>query len=81
MTELREINGIQTVSILNNHFTYYTFTKNDMFKLSNIQNLFFNKPFAFTFNDCYLLYKFQGIMLDSRAAKISLVGEPQVLAL
>ena len=52
-----------------------------MFKLSNIQNPFSNKPSVFTFNDCYLLYKFQGIMLDSRAAKISLAGEPQVLVL
>jgi hypothetical protein len=75
ITELGEINGIQTVSILNNYFTYYIFTRNDMFKLSNIQNLFSNKPSAFTFNNHYLLYKFQGIMPDSRATKISLVGK------
>ena len=29
----------------------------------------------FIFNDRYLLYEFQGIMLDSRAAGISLAGE------
>ena len=34
MIELEEINGIQTVSILNNHSTYYTFTRDNMFKLS-----------------------------------------------
>ena len=46
-----------------------------MFKLSDIQNPFSNKPSVFTFNNYYLLYKFQGIMLDSRAARISLVSE------
>ena len=79
--KLGEIDGIQTISILNNYFTYHMFTRNDIFKLSNIQNLFSNKPFVFIFNDYYLLYKFQGIMPDSRAAKISLVSEPQVLVL
>jgi hypothetical protein len=39
MTELGEIDSIQTVSILNNHSAYYTFTRDNMFKLSNI-NLF-----------------------------------------
>ena len=81
MIELGEINGIQTIFILNNYSAYHIFTRNNMFNLSNIQNLFSNKPSAFTFNNCYLLYKFQGIMLDSRAAEISLVGKPQVLAL
>ena len=35
----------------------------------------------FIFNDRYLLYEFQGIILDSKAAKISLTGELQVLVL
>ena len=75
MIELREINGIQTVSILNNHSAYYTFTRNNIFKLSNIQNLFSNKPSIFIFNNRYLLYKFQGIIPDSRTAKISLINK------
>ena len=36
MTELEEINSIQTMSIFNNYSAYYTFTKDDIFKLSNI---------------------------------------------
>jgi hypothetical protein len=79
ITELGEINGIQTVSILNNHFVYYVFTKDDMFKLFSTHNpLIFS---AFTFDNRYFSYEFQGIMLDSGAAGISLAGEPQVQAL
>jgi hypothetical protein len=46
-----------------------------MFKLSSTQNpqTIFS---AFTFDNCYSLYEFQGIMLDSGAAGISLAGEP-----
>ena len=36
ITELGEINGIQTVSILNNYSAYYAFTRDNIFKLSNI---------------------------------------------
>jgi hypothetical protein len=75
-TELGEINSIQTVFILNNHFTYYIFTKDDMFKLSSTHNSLIS--FAFTFNNRYSSYEFQGIMLDSRAIGISLAGKPQV---
>ena len=78
ITELGEINGIQMVFILNNYFAYYAFTKDNIFKLSNTQNPFHNKPFAFTFDDYYSSYEFQGIMPDSGATKISLVGKPQV---
>jgi hypothetical protein len=51
-----------------------------MFKLSSTQNLqtIFS---AFTFDNCYSLYEFQGIMPDSGAAGISSAGEPQVQAL
>jgi hypothetical protein len=31
MTELGEINGIQTVAILNNQSVYYAFTKDNVF--------------------------------------------------
>jgi hypothetical protein len=76
MTELKEINSIQTVSILNNHSVYYTFTKDNMFKLFSTYNPLISS--AFTFENCYSLYKFQSIMLDSRAAGISLASKPQV---
>ena len=67
--------------IFNNHFAYHAFTKNDMFKLFNIQNPFSNEPFVFIFNNYYFLYKFQGIMPDSETAEIFSASEPQVLAL
>jgi hypothetical protein len=47
-----------------------------MFKLSSTYNLLIS--FAFIFNNRYSSYKFQGIMLDSRAAGIFLASEPQV---
>jgi hypothetical protein len=75
-TELGEINGIQTVSILNDHSVYHVFTRDDMFKLSST-----HKPpvsSAFTFDNRYSSYEFQGIMPDSGAAGISSAGEPQV---
>jgi hypothetical protein len=75
-TELGEINGIQTVSILNDHSTYHTFTRDDMFKLFSTHNALISS--AFTFDNRYSSYEFQGIMPDSGAAGISLAGEPQV---
>jgi hypothetical protein len=73
-TELGEINNIQTVSILNDHSVYYTFIRDNMFKLFST-----HKPpvsSVFTFDNRYSLYEFQGIMLDSRAAGISLADKP-----
>jgi hypothetical protein len=80
MTELGEIDGVQTVSILNDHSAYHAFTRDDMFKLSSTQNpqTIFS---AFTFDNRYSSYEFQGIMPDSGAAGISSAGEPQVQAL
>ena len=56
VTELGEIDGVRTVSILNDHFTYHAFTGDDMFELSDTQNPFpkldlGNEPSAFTFDD------------------------------
>jgi hypothetical protein len=45
-----------------------------MFKLFSTYNSLISS--VFTFNNRYLLYKFQGIMSDSGAAGISLAGEP-----
>jgi hypothetical protein len=75
ITKLRKIDGVQTVFILNDHSVYYTFTRDDMFKLSstlNPQTIFS----VFTFDNRYSLYEFQGIMPDSGAAGISLASEP-----
>ena len=40
MIELGEINGIQIVSILNDHSAYYVFTRDNMFKWYNTQDSF-----------------------------------------
>jgi hypothetical protein len=74
VTELGEINSIQTVSILNNHSVYYIFTKDDMFKLFSTYKPLVSS--AFTFDNCYSSYEFQGIMLNSEAAGISLANKP-----
>jgi hypothetical protein len=76
ITELGEINGIQTVFILNDYSAYYIFTRDDMFKLFNTHNPLISS--AFIFDNRYFLYEFQGIMLDSKAAGISLADKPQV---
>jgi hypothetical protein len=80
MTELGEIDDVQTVFILNDHSVYHIFTKDNIFKLSSTQNsqTIFS---AFTFDNRYSSYEFQGIMPDSGAAGISSAGEPQVQAL
>jgi hypothetical protein len=55
-TELEEINGIQTVFILNDYSVYYVFIKDDMFKLfSTHKPLVFS---AFIFDNRYSLYEF-----------------------
>ncbi len=76
-TELGEVDGIQTVSILNDQSAYHVFTKHDTFvpeKQTTVNS-------AFTFNDRYSSHEFHGIMPDSGAAGISSAGEQQVLAL
>jgi hypothetical protein len=73
-TELKEINSIQTVFILNDHSVYYVFTRDNMFKLSSTHNSLISS--VFTFNNRYSSYEFQGIMLDSRAAGISSADKP-----
>jgi hypothetical protein len=50
-----------------------------MFKLSSTHNPLISS--AFTFDNRYSSYEFQGIMPDSGAAGISSAGEPQVQAL
>jgi hypothetical protein len=40
-----------------------------------------NETLTFTFDNCYLLNIFQGIMPDSGAAGVLMAGNPQFLAL
>ena len=66
-TEFREVNGTQTVAILNNQSTQYIVTNKDIFKALPPQLL---KTLVFIFKDQYLLKVFQGIIPDSRAIGI-----------
>jgi hypothetical protein len=53
LTELREINGTQTVAILNDQSTLHVVTRKDPFdKLAEAEP---NKTLTFTFDDCYSL--------------------------
>ena len=68
-TKFDKVNGTQTVTILNNQSTLHSITKLDIF----------NKPrksFTFSFNNRYLANIFYSIILDTRAAGVSIVGEP-----
>jgi len=74
ITELGEVDGIQTVTALNNQSTLYSITKVDIF----------NKPkesSAFSFDERYSASVFHGIMPDTGAAGVSTAGESQVRAL
>jgi hypothetical protein len=79
ITELREIDRVQIISVLNNYLTYHLFTRDSKLELLDMRQQV--KTAAFIFNDQYSSCKFQGIMLDSRAAGILSAGEPQVQAL
>jgi hypothetical protein len=74
LTELSEVNSIQTIAILNNQFIFHFITKSDIF----------NKPkesSIFSFNNRYSVNVFHSIMPDTRATGVSTVGKPQVQAL
>ena len=74
LIELSEVDSIQTVIILNNQSIFYFIIKSDIFnKLKESSAFFFN-------NRC-LVNVFYGIMPDTRAAEVFIVGEPQVQAL
>ena len=66
-TEFREVNGTQTVAILNNQSTQYAVTGEDIFKALLLQLL---ETLVFAFKDRYSLEAFQGIMPDSGAVGI-----------
>ena len=71
LTELGEVDGTQTVTILNNQFTFYFITKSDIFNELKENSMF-------SFNNRYSVNIFYGIMPDTGAAGVSIVGEPYV---
>jgi hypothetical protein len=74
ITELGEVNGPETVAILNNYSIFHSLTKTDIFKL-------LIESSAFIFNNQYSSETFQGIISDSRAAGVSTAGQPQFTVL
>ena len=70
-TEFREVNGTQTIAILNNQSTQYIVTSEDIFKVLLLQLL---ETLVFTFKDRYSLEVFQGIIPDSGAAGVLTAG-------
>jgi hypothetical protein len=79
LTELGEINGAQMVTILNDQSTLHMVTRKDPFdELAEAEP---NEISAFTFDDCYSLNTFQGIMPDSDTVGVLTAGNPQFLAL
>ena len=68
-TKYGKVNSTQTVAILNNQSTLYSITKLDIF----------NKPkenSTFSFNNRYSANVFYSIIPDTRAAGVSIAGEP-----
>jgi hypothetical protein len=77
VTELGEIDGIQTVAILNDQSVYYVFTKHNVFE----QQVNKHTTDVFIFKGRYLSNTFQGIMPDTGAFSVLSAGEPQFKAL
>ena len=68
LIEFSKVNSIQTVAILNNQFMFYSIIKLDVFNK-------LKKSFIFSFNNSYLVNIFYSIILDIKAAEISIVRE------
>ena len=64
-----KVDSTQTVAILNNQSTLYFITKLNIFNK-------LKESSAFSFNNRYLANVFYGIMLDIKAAGVSIAGEP-----
>ena len=71
LTKLNKVNNIQTVVILNNQSMFYSIIKSDVFNK-------LKESFIFSFNNRYLVNVFYSIILDTKAAGVSIVGKPQV---
>jgi len=74
ITELSEVDSIQTIAILNNQSTFHSITKSDIF----------NKPkksSTFSFNNRYSVNVFYNIMPDTGVTEVSTAEKPQVQTL
>ena len=71
LTEFNKVDGIQTIIILSNQSTFHFITKLDIFSELKESSIF-------SFNDKYSANIFYGIMPDTKAAGVSIAGEPQV---
>ena len=78
LTELGEVDGARTISILNNQSAYHFFTKDDIFQQRQVDEQAIE---VFTLDNRYSSDTFQGIMPDTGASGVSSVGEPQFRAL
>jgi hypothetical protein len=74
LTELSEVNSIQTITILNDQSTFHSIIKLDVFNE-------LKESSAFSFNNRYSVNVFYSIMLDTGATGVSTVEKPQVQAL
>jgi len=68
-TEYGEVNGTQTVAVLNDQSTLHIIIKSDIFNEPKESSMF-------SFNNKYLTNVFYSIMPDTRATGVSIVGKP-----
>ena len=68
-TKYSEVNGTQTITVLNDQFTLYSIIKLNIFNK-------LKESSAFSFNNRYLANIFYSIIPDTRAAGVLTVGEP-----
>ncbi|KAI0994430.1 hypothetical protein K3495_g13752, partial [Podosphaera aphanis] len=77
LAEMGEINGIETVAILNDQSAFHAITKEDIFITQEAQT-----PTSSVFtSDRYSSAVYHGIIPDTGAAGVSTAGKPQVEAL
>jgi len=68
-TEYSKVDGIQTITVLNNQSTLHAIIKLDIFNE-------LKESSVFSFNDKYSANVFYSIILDIEAAEVSIAGEP-----
>ena len=69
LIELSKVDSIQIIIILNDQSIFHSITKLDVFNK-------LKKSSIFSFNNKYSVNVFYGIMPDTRAAEVSIAGEP-----
>ena len=71
LIKLGKVDGIQIIIILNNQSIFYSIIKLDIFNELKENS-------TFSFNNKYSVNVFYGIMPDTKATGVSIVGKPQV---